>query len=39
LIAAIASVHGRPLVIRDQRDCRPIAKLPGVGLRLLDWSR
>jgi len=39
LIAAIASVHGLPLVTCNQRDFRSIAKLPGAGLRLLDWSR
>ena len=37
LIAAIAAVHGLPLVTRNRRDFEPISELGGVGLRLLEW--
>ena len=39
LIAATASVHGLPLVTRNRRDFAPIARVEGVRLVLLDWSR
>jgi hypothetical protein len=39
LIAAVASVHGLPLVTRNRRDFRHIAALPFVGLTLIDWTR
>ena len=39
LIAATASVHGLPLITRNRRDFGAIAKVEGVGLTLVDWSR
>ena len=39
LVAAVASVHGLPLVTRNRRDFRRIAELPFVGLTLVDWTR
>jgi len=38
LIAAIAGVHGLPLVTRNRRDFEAISKLKVSGLRLLDWT-
>jgi Predicted nucleic acid-binding protein, contains PIN domain len=38
LIAAIAVSRQMPLVTRNRRDFEGLAKISGVGLRLLDWS-
>ena len=38
LIAAIASVHGLPLVTRNRRDYAPVMALDFVKLKLLDWT-
>jgi predicted nucleic acid-binding protein len=38
LIAAIASVHGLPVVTRNRRDYAPIVGLDFVKLKLLDWT-
>ena len=38
LIAAIAVSRQMPLVTRNRKDFEGLAKISGVGLRLLDWS-
>ena len=38
LIAAIAASRQMPLVTRNRKDFEGLAKISGVGLRLLDWS-
>lgn len=39
LIAATAVSHGLPLVTRNRRDFERIARLDGIVLPLLDWTR
>lgn len=39
LIAATASHHGLPLVTRNRRDFARMARVSGVRLTLLDWSK
>jgi len=39
LIAATASVHGLPLVTRNRRDFEPMARVEGIQLTMVDWSR
>lgn len=39
LVAATANAHDLPLVTRNRRDFEPMARIDGVRLRLLDWTR
>jgi predicted nucleic acid-binding protein len=39
LIAATASVHGLALVTRNRRDFEPMARVEGIQLTMVDWSR